>query len=49
MLRYRHHRSILIDVIAKHAADATLHVLRYPEAVRRFCNGSHCFPSTFSR
>jgi hypothetical protein len=37
MLRYRsHHRSILIDAIASHAADATLHVLRNPEAVRRF-------------
>jgi adenylate kinase family enzyme len=37
MLRYRrHHRSILIDAIANHAAGATLHVLRNPEAVRRF-------------
>ena len=37
LFRYRrHHRSILIDAIANHAADATLHILRNPEAVRRF-------------
>jgi adenylate kinase family enzyme len=36
MLRYRHYRSILMDAIAKHAAHATLYVLRNPEAVRRF-------------
>jgi adenylate kinase family enzyme len=37
LLRYRHRsREILLEAIASHAAKANLHVLRNPEAVRRF-------------
>ena len=37
LLRYRHQsRQILLKAIANHAANANLHVLRNPEALRRF-------------
>ena len=37
LLRYRRQsRPVLMDAIADHAANATLHVLRNPEALRRF-------------
>ena len=37
LLRYhRQSRPFLMEAIAKHAANATLHILRSPEAVRRF-------------
>ncbi len=37
LLRYRRQsRPFLMDAIANHAANATLHILRNPEALKRF-------------